>query len=297
MPYTNNPLMPRARMKARNDVVWRELSMAEVSRRYGVSRSTIWRWVKRAKKLKLNGNSFIDTISSAPKHHPNQLDKKIVRRIVKLRKKLKRCAPVIHAHLRMEGINISLSSVKRTLKRYQLTRKKRQANYYIAIPRPVAETPGQLVQVDTIHLIRSDYTRIFIYAVIDLYSRLGYAEYHERINHQTSFQVILNAQRYFRFKIHTIQTDHGPEFSPSLSYLLRRKKIVLRHSRIRTPNDNAHVERFIRTIQEECFEGRLPDENSVARQLKNYITYYNHRRLHLSLNCLTPTQFVAKVLN
>lgn len=289
--------MPKARMRARNDVVWRGLSVTAAANKYGVNRSTIWRWVKRAKKLKLNGNSMIDTLPSRPKHHPNELKPEIVKRVLLLRGRLGRCAPVIHAHLIHEGFKISVSSVTRTLRRYKLTRKKKQAKDYTPVPKPDASFPGSLIEMDTIHFVYPDFKRAYIYAVIDLYSRLGYAEFHTHINHQASLQVILNAQRYFGFKFNTIQTDHGSEFSPSLSYLLRRKRIVLRHSRVRKPNDNAHVERFNRTIQEECLQGRLPDENLIQRQLRNYLVYYNHRRLHLSLNLLTPTQFVAKVLN
>lgn len=296
MPYTSNPHASRARMHARNDVVYRGLSCEEAARKYGVTRSTVWRWVKRAKELNINGNSLIDTISSAPKHHPNELSAEVVNRILDLRQELKRCAPIIHAHLRLEDIKVSLSSVERTLRRHRLTRRKKQAKDYIPIPRPVADYPGSLIEMDTIHFVHTNFSRSYIYALIDLYSRLGYAEYHPRISHQTSLKVILNAQRYFGFDFMTIQTDHGSEFSSSLSYLLRRRRIVLRHSRIRTPNDNAHVERFNRTIQEECFGGRLPEEPAVYRQLKRYIEYYNYGRLHLSLDCQTPTQFVAKVL-
>lgn len=296
MPYTSNPHASRARMQARNDVVYRALSCEEAARKYGVTRSTVWRWVRRAKELNIMGNSLIDTLSSAPKHHPNELAPEVVNRILDLRQELKRCAPIIHAHLKLEDIKVSLSSVERTLRRHRLTRRKRQAKDYIPIPRPVADFPGSLVEVDTIHFVYPNFTRSYIYALIDLYSRLGYAEYHPKISHQTSLKVILNAQRYFGFDFKTVQTDHGSEFSPSLSYLLKRRRIVLRHSRVRTPNDNAHIERFNRTIQEECFGGRLPEEPSVYKQLKRYIEYYNYGRLHLSLDCQTPTQFVAKVL-
>ncbi len=240
--------MPLARMKARNDVVWRKLGISQTARRYGVNRSTIWRWVRRAEKLHLNGNSFIATLPSRPKHHPNEIDSDTVSSILTLRKKLGRCAPILHAHLKREGLNISLSSVERILRRYKLTRKKKQAKDYLSIPRPVADYPGALVQMDTIHFVRSDYSRCYTFALIDLFSRKAYAEYHPNISHQISYQVILNAQKYLGFPFQTIQTDHGLEFSHSLSYLLRRKKIVLRHSRIRRPNDNAHIERLNRTI-------------------------------------------------
>jgi len=293
MAYTSNPHIKKARRLAVNDVIYGRLTKAQAARKYGVERSTIGRWLARAHP---DHRVFIDTLSSAPKHHPNELKPETVDRIIALRKQLKRCAPVIHAHLQDEGIIVSLSSVARTLKRQKLLRKKKQLSAYMPIPRPIAQAPGTLVQMDTIHFIQADRSRCFIYAVLDIYSRSGYAEYHQSISARTSFEVVLRAQQYFRFTIKTIQTDHGPEFSEKLSHLLKREKIILRHSRIRTPNDNAHVERFIRTIQEECFDGFIPHEETVTQKLKKYLIYYNQQRKHLGLNLQTPASIVAKVL-
>lgn len=296
MPYTSNPYAPKARMMARNDVVWGRVSMIEAAHKYGVARSTIWKWVKKAEKLKLNGNTYLWTDSSAPKRHSNQLSEEIENRIVLLRKKLKRCAPIIHAHLKAEGIQVSLSSVERTLRRHKLTRKKKQTNPYVPLPRPVPSFPGVLVQLDTIHLFRSNGRRSYVYALIDLYSRMAYAEYHETISHRASYQVVLNAQKYFGFPFRMVQTDHGAEFSEGFSQLLKRENILLRHSRVRKPNDNAHIERFNRTIQEECLHGLTLKEEVIQKHLKKYLVFYNTKRLHLALNCQTPTHFVSKLL-
>jgi transposase InsO family protein len=296
MPYTSNPHAPKARMNAHNDVVWRGMSHQQAALKYGVNRTTIWRWVKKGKWL--NGNSCIETKPSTPHHHPNRLNFEIVLRIIELRKKLNgRCAPVIHEHLRLEGINVSLSSVKRTLKRHGLIRKRKQPRYYTPLPRPVEHTLGSFVQMDTIHIVRSDYSRFYVYTLIDVYSRMAYAEYHPRLLQRTSFEVLLRAEKYFGFSFQMIQTDNGPEFKDGFLFHLSGKRIHLRHSRVRKPNDNAHIERFNRTIQEECFKGRNLDEILLPNQLKRYLAYYNRRRLHLSLNLKTPAQFVAKVLS
>ena len=54
MPYTSNPYAPKARMQARNDVVYgRRLTMQQTACKYGVNRSTIWRWV-----MPLGGEAF-----------------------------------------------------------------------------------------------------------------------------------------------------------------------------------------------------------------------------------------------
>lgn len=293
MPYTSNPYAGKARRLAVNDVLSGRFSQAQAARKYGVVESTISKWMRRAPK---HNNQKIDTCSSAPKHHPNQLKPEIENRIIELRKTLKRCAPILHAQLRLEGILVSLSSVERALRRHKLTRKKKQATPYVPLPRPVALAPGTLVEVDTIHLIRSNGQRVYVYALIDLYSRLAYAECHASISHRISYQVVVHAQRYFGFPFQMVQTDHGAEFSDSFSSLLKRKKILLRHSRVRKPNDNAHIERFNRTIQEECLQGKPLEEKTLRRELKKYLVFYNTKRLHLSLDCQTPTQFLSKVL-
>jgi len=40
-------------MRARNDVLCRGLTCAQAARKYGVNRTTIWRWIQRAEQLRL----------------------------------------------------------------------------------------------------------------------------------------------------------------------------------------------------------------------------------------------------
>lgn len=297
MSYTSNPFVAKARMQARNDVTWGRLTVSQAAIKYGVHRSTIWRWLLKAKDRHLNGNTFLWTLSSAPHHHANALKPEIVSRIIELREKLRgRCAPIIHEHLRREGISVSLSSVERTLRRWKLTRRKKQAKWYTPLPRPASLTPGALVQMDTIHFVRPNYTRFYVYTLIDTYTRLAYAEYHNRLLQKYSFEIVMKAQRELGFKFNMVQTDNGLEFSDGFQAELGRASVSLRHSRIRKPNDNAHIERFNRTIQDECL-GRYPSEQTIQKVLTEYLDYYNKDRLHLSLNLQTPTEFVAKVLN
>lgn len=293
MSYTSNPYAGKARRLAVNDVRFGRCTVAEAAMKYGVVRSTVWKWMKRAHP---DHRVFIDTIPSRPKHHPNELDYEVIERVIQLRKKLKRCAPILHAHLKKEGVTISLSSVERILRRHRLTRKKKPADWYTPLPRPVSDKPGALVQMDTMHFIRPDGSRFYIYAVIDTYSRLGYAEYHTALAQRISYKVLMRAQKTFGFPFRMLQTDNGPEFKSWLQFTLGNQRIHLRHSRVRIPNDNAHIERFNRTIQEECFGGFQPNEKTVEQKLKVYIAFYNNERLHLSLNCQTPIDFVSKVL-
>jgi transposase InsO family protein len=221
-----------------------------------------------------------------------------VNQICILRRTLNRCAPVLQAHLAQLGVVVSLSSVKRTLKRQGLLKpRSKWARYRRSLPRPRVERPGDLVQTDTVHFVRPDGKRVYLYTVIDLCSRWAYAEYHERIRPEIAARVILRAQEQAGFRFRMVQSDNGPEYSKWFTDRLTAAGISSRHSRVRRPNDNAHIERFNRTIQEEGFRGLRPRAATAARLLTNWLMYYNEQRLHLGIGCRTPSGIVAKVLD
>jgi transposase InsO family protein len=295
MPYTSNPYVARTRRLAVNDVLVRHFTNSFVSRKYGVHRSTIGRWLKRATG---DRKTYIETESSRPHHHPRQLPKELEAKVIKVRLETGRCAQILYAMLKNKGVVVSLSSVKRVLKRNRLTRRKRQLKPpYAKVQRPEAKMPGDLVEMDTIHFVKFDGSRFYIYALIDVCSRYGYAEYSKYLSARKSASVAYNALKTFRFKVLTIQTDNGGEFSEAFYFSLKKIGIQLRHTRPRKPNDNAHIERFVRTIQEEGFGWRLPEEQTMQNSLQKYMSYYNKERLHLGINCNTPCSIVAKLLS
>ncbi len=294
MSYVSNPLMGKVRRLAVNDVLYGGFTQAEAARKYGVTRSAVHKWIDRAGP---SPRGYIDTLPSRPKSHPNQLTPQVVAHIIELRDNLKRCAPVIHAHMLRDGYEVSLASVGRVIARHGLARKRRRAPWGSRIPRPLSDSPGALVEIDTMHVMRTNYSRYYIYAVIDTFSRLGYAEYATQVTQQTSMSMVTSAAFYFGFPFITVQSDNGPEFNQGFEHFLTASRMRCRHSRVRRPNDNAHIERFIRTIQDECFSGKVPKEHLAQQQLQEYLYYYNEERLHLSLGLVTPRQFVSKVLN
>lgn len=104
--YTSNPFLPKVRRLAVNNVIYRKLSYSEAGRKYGVTKSAICKWMSKAHP---DHRVFIETGSSRPHHHPQELDPAIVERVVQLREQYKRCAPVLHAYLLQEGVRISLA--------------------------------------------------------------------------------------------------------------------------------------------------------------------------------------------
>jgi transposase InsO family protein len=277
------------------DVLRGKRSQAEAARYYGYSRSAICKWLKKRPKHYLQ---YIETKSSAPKKCWNQTPPDITNRVIELRLETGRCAQILHAMLKNEGITISLSTVTRIIRRNKLTRKKKQLKpRYAKIARPKAEKPGDLVEMDTIHYVKSDGSRFYIYAVIDVCSRYGYAQYSKNLSTKRSAEVARKAQKAFKFSIKVLQTDNGGEFGEDFNFRLQRLGIQLRHTRPRKPNDNAHIERFNRTIQEEGFKWALPKEKTIKKDLDKFINYYNNKRFHLGINCNIPCNIVSKLLN
>lgn len=292
MAYTTNPHLPKVRRDAVNLVKYRKWSIRKVAKHTGYNPSTISRWCKHPYAT---GWHVIPTESSRPKTNPNTLSRDIVSKIITERNGRNRCAEHVHIVLKKQGVVVSLSSVKRTLDRCHLTKKRSPwKRPHDSTPRPVALYSGALLQCDTIHIIAPDGSKIYVYTVIDLYSRWAYAEVVEKIGAHPSVEFIKRAQKLSPFKFEMIQTDNGPEFTKWCIHGWRRLGIKHRHGRVRKSNDQAHVERFNRTIQEECLDLISHSLKSFKKEIPKYLNYYNNERTHMGINFQTPQEVLQR---
>jgi transposase InsO family protein len=320
MAYSINPNLPKARAIAMQLLIRDRLPMQTVANRCGVHRSTIWRW--KQKWLDINKNVQFDnpnrptrihsianhlvrcswripTLSSKPRTSPSAIPNSIVELVLTLRRILKRCAEVVWYHLVQDnGVSISLSSVRRILKRHHEINGRRKRVRRDNPHRPLITKPGELVQTDTIHYVDIvTKKRRYVYTVIDLYTRMAYAEVHSRILPGKAAGATANAQKLFGFRFAMVQADNGPEFGRYFEQVLNSQSIQVRHSRLGRPNDNAHIERFNRTIQEECLGSYLDErqtDQQIQAKLNKYLEFYNTKRVHLSLQYKTPIQMLQR---
>lgn len=254
-----------------------------VARHFGFSQRVIVTWSQKAFEI---GDHPIPTKSSRPKTVPHKIPEPIRIKVSNKRIALNRSIEVIHHAIQQDGIAISLSSVYRILRdRHLLKRKSPWKKLHYSSLRPEALQPGDLVQMDTIHIMTGKKTRIYVYTIIDLYTRVAYARAVRKISSGKSLVFLKHAQLAMPFYISCVQTDHGPEFG---KYFTDRCKITHRHTRIRKPNDNAHIERFNRTIQDECLKDIPADVVKINKALLKYLDHYNNHRHHFSLNFKAP---------
>lgn len=278
--------MPRIRRDAAR-LVFRGWSARKVGRYLGFHHTAVMKWVRQARKI---GDVPIVTRSSRPHSHPRQLSPNVVRKIIEKRKEHNRYAEVVFQELRNSGVKVSLSSVKRTLDRnYLLKKKSPWKRFHPHQERPIPLKPGDLVELDTIHLMISEKKRIYVFVLIDVYSRWAYARCFSNISSRISLDFLTEAQRQAPFTFQMLQSDHGPEFG---DWFVKMVKKSHRYTRIGKPNDNAHIERLNRTLQEECLDKISRNPRSINCALRKYLKYYNHERLHTGLNFLVPMQVV-----
>jgi transposase InsO family protein len=292
MAYSLNPNLPKVRRDAVHLVKCEKWSIRKVAKHFGFNPSTVSRWCRHRLAT---GWSVIPTKSSRPKTSPNALKKEVVEAIIKKRIGRRRCGQHIYHELKREGVVVSLPSVQRTLDRLGFLKKrspwKRPHDF---TPRPVALHAGALVQIDTIHIILPSGERLYIYTLIDLFSRWAYAEVAERISAQASVDFVLKAKKISPFQFEMIQSDHGTEFSSWFTHSLKTRKIAHRHSRVRQSNDNAHIERFNRTIQEECLDHTANTFENFQVEIPLYLKYYNTERIHMGINYCTPQEVLQR---
>lgn len=289
MAYTTNEKVPRVRAQAVR-MVRSGKSTREVARYFGYNQSSIVRWCAKAGIVV---GARIETLSSAPKTSPLSLPEETVGRIIHARVKSKRCAEVVYEMLKVEGVEVSLSSVKRKLSRYGLLKKRSPwKKTRIYPPRPHAESPGMLVQMDTIHFVDKDGRRVYVYTALDVYSRYGFAILSTKANCHKSIHFMKRTIKYFPFHIQNIQTDNGPEFGLHFTDGVTRRGMSHRHIHPRSPNENGHLERFNRTIQEEI--GRFGWCIFIPNDIKAFLNHYNTERMHMGINFKTPRQMLQK---
>ena len=95
----------------------------------------------------------------------------------------------------------------------------------------------------------------------------------------TNFQDgFLNGKRY-------LIMDRDTKFCESFRAALKQEGVESVRLPPRSPNLNAHAERFVRSIKEECLDRMiLFGEKSLRHTIRQYVEHYHHERNHQGLD-------------
>lgn len=198
--------------------------------------------------------------------------------------------------LRREGVlkkpvklRLSARTGKLIEKRTSTQKKMRRNGYAPGLP-------GDLLQIDTVVTFINGLKRYTITA-IDLPSRFTFAWSYASLSSSTSTDFLEKLELAAPFTVKRIQTDNGLEFHGHFRETLLKRGTTQYFNRPRNPKQNAFIERFNRTIQEEFLYWNqqslaydLPDHN---KKLMQYLIYYNAERPHTGLQKKTPLEYLV----
>jgi transposase InsO family protein len=265
-------------------------SLSDLSQAFHIPREVLSRWWQRYQREGLPG---LAPRSRRP-HRSAAIAATTVRQILRLRRR--RLGPARIAAL----VGVSAKTVHRVLLRHGQSR----------LPRPrrrpakrfEKSRPGELLHLDikllpALRNARYDYE----FAAVDDFSREAVVTIATDQCSATATTFLETVVATLPYRIEAVLTDNA--FAFTMRYACHADRLtrfqqachslgIAHHLlRPRRPQSNGKVERFFRTVDDECLAlQRRWTFHHRARAVEAFVRFYNHERPHLSLNGMTPVQ-------
>ena len=293
---------------------WHELhgrSVARTARHFGFSRPTVYRWLARYDRLRLES---LEDRPSRPvrRRRPTWTLAELVA-VRRVRLAYPRWGKdKLRVLLRREGLSLSTSMVGRILDRLRRTGELREpARRGIsarrrawqrphAVRKPagfVAARPGDLVQVDTLDVRPLPGLVLKQFTARDVVSRWDVLELRSSASARSAVAILDALAARMPFGIRALSVDNGSEFMAEFDATCAERGIALLTLPPRSPKLNGAVERANRTHTEEFYE--VTDAEATLAELRPALlaweTTYNTIRPHQALGYLTPAEYLASL--
>jgi putative transposase len=214
----------------------------------------------------------------------------------------------VRALLKREyGLEVNRKRVLRVMRKLGLTklriRRKEARPKRVEKMRPVR--PNQAWQIDMTSFQLSDLSPLFLVVIIDCFTRqiVGWSlDRRCRASEWVAAVRMALEARGMTTKAAceglTLRSDNGCQpCSKEFREYLSRVGVRAQYTGYNAPDDNAYVERVMRTIKEEELWPNLYDKTSEAWMgLEGYMGYYNGSRIHASLDYSTPDEAMAAAI-
>jgi len=270
-------------------------NVAELARRFGISRKTAYKWLARYQE---EGKTGLSDKPKRPNGSPNALCDEMVNRICAIRKKYPYWGGLkIRAILEREGIKSipSASTIQKVLKEQGFVSKKHTSPP--ALNRFEHEAPNRLWQMDFKGHFPYEQGRCHPLTIVDDHSR---------------YSIILNAysnergetikpgliEVFGRYGLpERINVDNGTPWGSlyasarytSFSLWLIEQGVTVSYSRPRHPQTNGKDERFHRTLKTEVLHNSyFRDLNEIQRRFNEWRDVYNLERPHQGIGMQVP---------
>ena len=328
MTHANAPLTPEGRRRLAVLIVEGGWPVRRAAERFQVSPATASRWARRYRA----GEPMTDR-SSRPASSPTRLERRLERRIIKLRY-CRRWGP----HRISYHLGIPRSTVGRVIARYQmplLAHLDQATGLAVRKPKPMryeTSAAGELVHVDIkklgripegggwriygrgspqdnrAHVARTRAHRagapgsrgyVFLHHAVDDYSRLAYSEQLPDEKKETAAAFWHRARQFFAqagISVSAVMTDNGSCYRSHDFAKALGPQVRHRRTRPYRPQTNGKVERFNRTLLAEwAYATVYLSDAARAATYADWVHSYNHHRPHTGIGGLVPADRVHNV--
>jgi len=277
---------------------------------FGISRKTFHKWRNRFSEKDL---AALEEESKAPDHVRQRdisfLQRTRIRKLrkehmkwgkMKLRKRYKReytdeiSSWKIQKVIEEERLYVNKAVYDRETRR----RKQAQKSPKKRITTFIHENKiHHLWHVDTVVFTLTEGGYRYLLTAIDDVSKLAYAHLYTTHSSRKAADFLGRLHYLTEGEMVNLHHDNGSEFKKDFEKACQQLSLPQWYSRVRTPKDNAVLERFNRTIQEEFVEMidiGLEDTHEFNMRLLDWLIEYNSIRPHQALDYLTPIEYLEK---
>jgi transposase InsO family protein len=266
-------------------------SLSALSRETAISRRVLSRWWTRYQQ---EGGEGLQPLSRRPRRSPRRLAPALERQILRVRR-----TGLGPARIALT-VGVSAATAYRVLARHGRSRLTEPVHR--RVQRYEKSRPGELLHLDFKYLPQLDHPRQeYEFAAVDDFSREAVASIRAERSSRGATTFLEDVLTRLPYPVEAVLTDNDLVFTMRFAYYSQRKtyfeqacqSLGIQHRLLRPhhPESNGKVERFIKTIDDECYAVRRPRSSKTRmRVLEEFLWFYNHQRPHLSLQGLTPVQ-------
>jgi transposase-like protein len=153
--------------------------------------------------------------------------------------------------------------------------------------------------------VRTEEGKLYLFVAIDRTSKLTYVELLPQYGKMEAAQFLRNLIAHVPYKIHTILTDNGIQFTnrkkDQLAFTHIFDRVCYEHSiehrltKVGHPWTNGQVERMNRTIKEATVKKYYYQSHAELKEhLQNFVNAYNFAKRLKTLKGLTPHEYIIK---
>lgn len=278
------------------------------AKHFGISRKSLHKWGKRFETFGLAG---LEEENRAPvRRRKRQISLTQRIRIRNLRKRYLKLGKMKLSILyqREYGEVVSSWKIQKVIEEEKLypdrvkagKLRRRQAAAKIHLKRRINHLVKQnkvnyLWHVDTVILTLAGGGYRFLLTALDEVSKLAFARLYTTHSSKNARDFLERLVYLTENRVVNLHHDNGSEFKKEFEGACENLNIPQWYSRPRTPSDNASLERFNRTIQEEFVEMSEIDPlftEDFNKALTDWLIHYNYQRPHQALAYLSPLEYL-----